>query len=82
MYNREKGIYPAGEYLVGTDIDEGAYLLISDNDSSGQVQVYENYKKYREGESMSYHIFEKEYHLALRERGTYISVDNAYLKRV
>ena len=81
MYDKEKGIYPPGEYLVGEDIGVGKYLLTCVSDFA-QVSVYENYKKFKEDEMIPYHSFEKDYHLSLREEGLFVVIEGAEIKRL
>lgn len=82
MYDKENGIYPAGNYLVGEDIKTGKYLLTSRGNLTAGVSVYESYAKYKSDEPMSYNSFQGDYHLSLREDGLFIEVDNADIKRL
>lgn len=40
MYDKEKGIYPAGQYLVGRDIPLGGYVLTARDGKTAYVQLY------------------------------------------
>lgn len=81
MYDNESGIYPPGEYLVGEDIGTGGYLLTCISDLA-QVSVYENYKKFKEDDMITYHSFENDYHLSLREEGLFVVIEGAEIKRL
>lgn len=82
MYDREKGIYPAGQYLVGEDIDAGKYLLTSRKDVTGSVSIYNNYSDYRKDEPAEYESFDSDFHLSLRENGMFVVVANADMRRI
>lgn len=82
MFNRERGIYPPGQYLIGDDIPCGRYLLQSQDDVFGEVSVYENYRKFKMDEMTMYQSFEDDYFLSLREEGMFIVVNNATMKRM
>lgn len=82
MYDKEHGIYPAGTYLIGDDIETGKYLLTSRENLIAGVSIYESYSKYKKDEPLSYNSFQGDYHLSLREDGLFISVDNADMKRL
>lgn len=81
MYDKEKGIYPSGSYLVGEDIDVGKYLLTSRN-NVGAISIYESYADYKKDEMISYNSFDGDYHLSLRDSGVFIVVDNADIKKL
>ncbi len=82
MYDKEKGTYPAGQYLVGEDIEIGKYLLISRKDKVGSVSIYENYKSYKNDEMITYQSFDEDYHISLRENGLFVVVENADMQRL
>ena len=82
MYDKENGIYPAGNYLVGDDIESGKYLLTSRGNLTAGVSIYESYSKYKKDEPLSHNSFRGEYHLSLRENGLFVDVDNADMKRL
>lgn len=82
MYDKDKGIYPPGTYLVGEDIPIGTYLLKSKQDLSGGVSIYESYQRYKEDEMLSYNSFIDDYHLSLRETGIFIEIQNADMQQI
>lgn len=82
MYDASKGIYPPGEYLVGEDIETGKYLLTSRGNYGGIVTFYESYRAYMKDEDMKVIEFDGEYHLSLREKGIFIVVDCAEIKKI
>ena len=82
MYDKEKGIYPAGQYLVGEDIEIGEYLLTSRKDKIGSVSIYENYNKYKKDEMITYQSFDTDYHLSLRENGLFVVIENADMQKI
>lgn len=82
MYDKEKGIYPAGQYLVGEDIEIGKYLLISRKDKIGSVSIYENYKNYKKDEMITYQSFDEDYHLSLRENSLFVVIENADIQKL
>lgn len=82
MYDKEKGIYPAGVYVVGEDIEMGKYLLVGKKGKDPMVTFYENYSKYRKEEINQMERFEDEYYLSLRENGMVIAIRDADIKRL
>ena len=47
MYDKEKGIYPSGHYVVGKDIPKGSYYLTAKKDEVGCVELYAKYSDYK-----------------------------------
>ena len=82
MYDKEKGIFPAGTYLVGEDIPIGTYILESRSNLTAGISIYESYSKYKKDDMISYNSFTGDYHLSLRENGIFIDVQNADIKRL
>ncbi len=84
MYDREKGIYPPGVYVVGEDIEIGKYILNAKNGDGKDplITFYENYSKYRKDETSQCERFDDEYYVSLRENGMVISVRDADIQRL
>lgn len=84
MYDREKGIYPPGIYVVGEDIEIGKYILNAKRGDGKDpfIAFYENYSKYRKDETSQYERFDDDYYISLRENGMVISVRDADIKRL
>lgn len=83
MFDREKGIYPSGQYLVGRDIPLGGYVLTSRGNTDAYVQLYPSYKKFKnEEDAITYESFRGDYHIALMEENTYLVVENADVERI
>ena len=83
MYDKEKGIYPAGQYLVGRDIPLGGYVITARNDKTGYVQLYPNYAKYKkEEDAITYQDFTEDYHMSLIEENTFLVVENADIQKI
>lgn len=84
MYDREKGIYPPGVYVVGEDIEVGKYILNAQKGDRKDpfISFYENYSKYRKDETSQYERFDDDYYVSLRENGMVISVRDADIKRL
>lgn len=82
MYNKEKGIFPAGQYLVGEDIEIGKYLLTCQKDKIAGVSIYENYSKYKKDEMISYQSFDTDFYLSLRENGLFVVIDKADMQKI
>lgn len=83
MYNKEKGIYPAGQYLVGRDLPLGGYILTSRKDKTGYIQLYPSYEKFKkEEDAITYENFTEDYHISLMEENTYLVVDNADIQKI
>lgn len=82
MYDKEKGIYPAGQYIVGEDIEIGKYLVKSRENLLGIISLYENYKKFLKQDSVSYISFRGDYHLLLREEGMMLVIEEADLQKL
>lgn len=82
MYNKDKGLYPAGQYIVGEDIENGKYLVKSREKLLGTISLYESYKAFLKDDIVSYNSFSGDYHLLLKEPGMMIVVENADLQRL
>lgn len=84
MYNKEKGIYPPGVYVVGDDIEIGKYILYAKKgeNQDPMVAFYENYSKYRKEEINQLERFDEDYYLSLREHGMVIAVRDAEIRRL
>lgn len=82
MYDVENGLYPEGQYVVGEDIPLGKYLLTSKNGLHGSIAVYESYFMFKEDEPLSFNSFSDDYYMALREKGVFIEVTGANIKRI
>lgn len=83
MYNKEKGIYPSGHYVVGKDIPKGSYYLTTKKERMGSVEIYKSISDFKKEEnSLSYDNFEDDFFLSLNEDGEYIIVSGADIKRV
>lgn len=82
MYDKEKGIYPAGHYVVGKDIPLGGYYFKAKSDCTGSVELYQKFSDYKELEnSILYETFSDDYFLTLTESGTYLVVEDADIKK-
>ena len=78
MYDKEKGIYPSGHYVVGKDIPLGGYYFTAKQEKTGSVELFLNYSDYKELEnSIIYENFTDDFFLSLTEEGTYLIVDDA-----
>lgn len=83
MYDREKGIYPPGHYVVGRDIPKGSYYLTAKKDESGSVELYAKYSDYKEDEnSVIFENFSDDFFLSLNEENGYLIVTRADIKKV
>ena len=43
MYDKEKGIYPQGQYLTGRDLPLGGYILTPKEGKTGNLMIYKSY---------------------------------------
>lgn len=83
MFDREKGIYPSGQYLVGRDIPLGGYILTSRGSNEAYVQLYPSYKKFKtEDDVIIYQGFKGDFHVALMEENTFLVVENADIQKI
>lgn len=83
MYDREKGIYPAGHYLVGRDLPLGAYLLKAKNNRSGSIELYVKFSDFKDDEnSIIYENFDDDFFISLVDENTYLIVSNADIQRL
>ena len=82
MYDKEKGIYPAGQYLVGRDIPLGGYVLTARDGKTAYIQLYPSYAKYKkEDDAITYQDFTDDYHISLMEETTFLFVKNTKKKK-
>lgn len=83
MYDKEKGIYPSGQYLVGRDLPLGGYVLTARNEDRAYVQLYPSYAKYKkEDDPITYQDFTGDYHISLMEENTFLVVENADIQKI
>ena len=83
VYDKERGIYPSGEYVVGEDIQTGRYLFKSrDKKSSGSIQIYSSYYEYLEHNYLSSEYFDGDYFATIRQDGQFIVVKNADFQKM
>ena len=83
MYDKEKGIYPPGHYVVGKDIPKGSYYLTAKKDEIGCVELYAKYSDYKEDEnSVIFENFSDDFFLSLNENNGYLIVTRADIKKV
>ena len=47
MYDKEKGIYPSGAYLVGRDLPLGGYIFTEKSQAKGTITLYQSYANYK-----------------------------------
>lgn len=83
MYDKEKGIYPAGGYLVGRDLPLGGYIFKAKTGQRGCVPLYKNYKDFKnEEDELMYQYFEDDFHLSLMEENNFLNVENATIQKI
>lgn len=83
MFDRERGIYPAGQYLVGRDIPLGWYVLTSKDEKIAYIKLYPNYEKHKkDDDTIICHDFTGDYHISLMEENTYLVVENADIQKI
>lgn len=83
MYDKSNGVYPAGQYLVGEDIEKGKYIATTrEKGNTSAIALHESYKAFVNGEMFSFQSFDGDYHLSLREDGVFVVIENADLKRI
>ena len=77
LYDKEKGIFPSGRYIVGEDIQIGSYILISRKDDDGEVNVY----KSPDGkDKIIDEYFTGAFYLSLKEEGNLLVVKDAHIQ--
>lgn len=84
MYDKEKGVYPEGSYLIGKDLPIGGYILTAKNrEEKGSVTLYKNYKSFTNEENeFLWHTFSDDYHLSLNEEKIFMIVENANIQKI
>ena len=82
MFDKENGIFPAGQYLVGRDIPLGGYVLSTiDDQLNSTYSLYKNYKDFKNEENeISYISFKGDFHISLMEENTFMEVENAIIQ--
>ena len=83
MFDKEKGIYPPGQYWVGRDIPLGGYILSTiDESQNSTYTLYKNYQDFKNEENeLSYKFFKGDFHIVLMEEGTFLEVENAMIQK-
>lgn len=83
MYDKEKGIYPAGSYLVGRDLPLGGYIFKAKSGKSGCVTLFANYSDFRNEENeLMYQYFDEDIHMSLMEEGNFLQVEDATMQKI
>lgn len=83
VYDKERGIFPAGEYVVGEDIPVGRYLFKArDKKQNGNICIYESYQKYVGHDYLSSIFFDGDYFSTLRENGLFVVVQYADFQKM
>lgn len=80
MYDKEKGIYPAGIYIVGEDVEKGNYLIISNG--NGYIAFYKSYSDFIKQNISLNQCFEDDYHLPLKQDGMVIEIRDCEMRRI
>lgn len=76
-------IYPEGHYVVGTDIPLGKYIIkAKSSDYLGRIEMFDNYKSFKNNEHFMYHRFSGEFRLTLMENGEYLVVEDAMIEKL
>ena len=83
MYDKAKGIYPPGFYLVGRDLPIGSYIFTARGNEKACVTLYQSYAKYKkEEDEIAYQYFEQDFHISLMEENTFLVVENADIQKI
>lgn len=83
MYDKDKGIYPAGHYIAGRHISLGGYYLTAKKEKTGSVELYKNISDFENNEnSLLYENFDDDFFVSLYEQGMYLIVSDADIKKV
>ena len=83
MYDKEKGIYPQGQYLTGRDLPLGGYILIPKDGTTGHLMIYRSYDDFiNEEDEIRWDTFDEEYHISITKENIYISVENATIQKI
>ena len=82
MYDKDKGVYPQGQYIVGDDIPLGSYLFTSIDDKQGDIRLFSSYKKFEAQEESVWETFIGDYHMPLRKEGVYLVIENATMRKL
>ncbi len=84
MYDKEKGIYPSGHYLVGRDLPLGGYILTAKQGKRGSVELFSSYAQYKKQDCdpIEYDSFDEDMHIALMEENTFLVVQDANIQKI
>lgn len=83
VYDKERGIFPSGEYTVGEDIPTGRYLFKSrDKKQNASIHIYQSYQKYLEHDYLSFEYFDGDYFTTIRENGLFVVVKYADFQKM
>ena len=78
MYDKEKGIYPQGQYLTGRDLPLGGYILTPKEGKTGNLMIYKSYDDFiNEGDEIRWDTFDEEFRLLNAEDREIHSYDEA-----
>lgn len=82
MFDREKGLFPPGVYIVGEDLEQGRYLFEAERDMMASVSIFTSYESYLDQDSTIYNSFEEDYHLVLKKDGMVLEAQNCKIKKL
>ena len=74
--------YPPGQYIAGENLKFGDYLLKAEPDTSGMVEMFEDYDHFVADDDFFYESFYGEYRLALRKQGVVVVIRDAVCMRI
>ena len=79
---RENNTYPEGNYIVGTDLPLGRYLIKAKSEMKGSIEMFENYGEFKNDNSFMFRSFSKEFYITLLEEGEYLTVEGAVIQKL
>lgn len=83
MYDKEKGIYPQGQYLTGRDLPLGGYILVPKDGKTGRLIIYQSYDDFiNEEDEIRWDDFDDDYHISITKENIFISVENAMIRKI
>lgn len=74
--------YPPGQYVAGENLELGDYLLKTETDCFGMVEIFEDYDHFVADDDFLFNTFDAEYSLALRKKGVVIVIRDAVFTRI
>lgn len=78
-FDEQKGVYIKAYDTVGADIPKGRYILDTNGNGNGRVEIYASFDDYKADKPIEIKVFANEYKVQLKMDGMFIYIENTNL---